>query len=176
MVWAVIESSVHFNCISTAIFFPPCFITCTHSLSGWRKKYIYMYTYRKAAWVKMAPRLVIGGEGQREKSPVPGRKSNALHTHKLCFTNLQCLWTPATVSMMEHSPSFRQKARSLSSTQGLKTSERRLGSVGATAMERRKRREQRRFYSFLFQFKHWFLFQIERECFIIWFLKLRTDL
>lgn len=40
--------------------------------------------------------------------------------------------------MMEHSPSFRQKARSLSSTHGLKTSERRLGCVGATAEEGRQ--------------------------------------
>lgn len=53
-------------------------------------------------------------------------------------TDLQCLWTPATVSMMEHSPSFRQKARSLSSTHGLKTSERGLGGVGATAEDENK--------------------------------------
>lgn len=40
--------------------------------------------------------------------------------------------------MIEHSPSFRQKARSLSSTHGLKTSERRLGCVGASAEERQE--------------------------------------
>lgn len=44
--------------------------------------------------------------------------------------------------MMEHSPSFRQKARSLSSTHGLKTSERRLGSVGATAREGEDRKTE----------------------------------
>lgn len=46
--------------------------------------------------------------------------------------------------MMEHSPSFRQKARSLSSTHGLKTSERRLGCVGATAEEGRQTHISRR--------------------------------
>lgn len=47
--------------------------------------------------------------------------------------------------MMEHSPSLRQKARSLSSTHGLKTSERKLGSVGATAVETQRQRVS--FYS-----------------------------
>ena len=102
---------------------------------------------KKAAWMKMTPRLVIGGEGQGEETSMLRKKPNASHTHRHThthnphYTHLQCLWTPATVSMMEHSPSFRQNARSLSSTQGLKTSELRLGSVGATAAGEREDRE-----------------------------------
>lgn len=99
-----------------------------------------------AAWMKITPRLVIGGEGQREETSMLGKKPNASRTHKPHYTHLQCLWTPATVSMMEHSPSFRQKARSLSSTHGLKTSERRLGSVGATARDRRRQRDRFSYY------------------------------
>ena len=58
------------------------------------------------------------------------------HTDTHALTHLQCLCTPATVWMIEHSPSFRQKARSLSSRQGWKTSERRLGDVGATGVRK----------------------------------------
>lgn len=79
------------------------------------------------------------GEEQRGETSMLGKNPNASRSQETHYTHLQCLWTPATVSMMEHSPSFRQKARSLSSTHGLNISERRLGSVGATAIDRRQR-------------------------------------
>lgn len=52
------------------------------------------------------------------------------------WTHLQCLCTPATVSMMKHSPSFKQKAISWLSWHGLKNSECMVEVVGATAFER----------------------------------------
>ncbi len=119
--------SVHFRGICTTIF--SCFIT-------WKAQSVRL---EKRGSLNESDPKVSDWRGRARRGNVNAEKETKwlTHTHTH-YTHLQCLWTPATVSMMEHSPSFRQKARSLSSTHGLKTSERGPGSVGAADVERKR--------------------------------------
>ena len=60
---------------------------------------------KKAAWMKMTPRLVIGGEGQGEETSMLRKKPNASHTQR--HTHTHTIPITLTCSVCELQPRFQ---------------------------------------------------------------------